>query len=219
VSRHLKVLQERRREESVEQDLRGLGEEKHFKEFYPQSVLTIEGDVKSPGFNLDCDKLRVVASPSEIAGVCHFATRSPLLSYKSQAVQLFALAMKHSGSTEQNRFYLWQTKSFEHALKNAVLGNPNKDLPGFDEYWNSFGFNKSHDLWVSAPTVLHLRHAGFELAEGDGTGLGLRRESLQAMFKREGERLRKAAEPPAEKLVASAMAQPPMPVAKKRRSK
>ncbi|MEZ4814723.1 MAG: hypothetical protein R3A80_05890 [Bdellovibrionota bacterium] len=160
---HLRIIKERTQSIPTEADLRGLGNEKVFKHFYPKAVLS-ENNRQAPtsAFKHDCETLGIHAEVAHNGLHTHYTCESKTLSHKEQALCLFLLALKHSkefSGKAAPRFHLWEAPIFRHLLKNALDGHPEKEIPTMDEFWTAMNFKHDHYMHLDASTSLHLKQA------------------------------------------------------------
>jgi hypothetical protein len=178
MSKHLKIIKERTQNISPQVDLRGLGNEKVFKHFYPKAILTEKHSTPhSHEFLKDCEKLNIQIETSDNKNLSHLFCNSKTLTHKEQALSLFLLALKHSEhfhSKETSRFFLWEAPIFRHLLQTAMNGHPEKDIPTAHEFWSSMHVKHKHYMWLDAATAMHLKQADIDVSSADeGTGLSL----------------------------------------------
>lgn len=185
--RHLRLLKERTNHESVEQDLRGLGQEPLFKCFLPQSVLSELHAAPTHDFIANSSKVRVLSESSHKNPVWTHHTTAPMTwDYKMQAVYLFVLALKTiaDGKNPESRWQLWQTHPFEVLLRSAIKGQPRQEAPNIDELFKAMK-QGSHHLWLAPSTAIHLKQAGFDLADTTEYGLALDIAHCLTLYKQE----------------------------------
>lgn len=192
MSKHLKIVKERTQNISPQVDLRGLGNEKVFKHFYPKAILTEKHSAPhSHEFLKDCEKLNIQIETTYDKNLSHLSCISKTLTHKEQALSLFLLALKHSENFHTKntvRFYLWEAPIFRHLLQSALNGDPEKDIPSAHEFWSNMQVQHKHYMWLDTATALHLKQADIAVSSSDeGTGLSL--EQCHSIYSAEKKKL------------------------------
>lgn len=192
MQKHLKIIKERTQDLTTHADLRGLGNEKVFKHFYPKAILTEKHTAPhTQEFLQDCEKLNVHIESSDDKKHSHMSCASKTLNHKEQALCLFLLSLKHSEHVKDkspSRFFLWEAPIFRYLLQNALDGHPEKEIPPAHEFWSSMHVEHKHYLWLDASTVLHLKQADIEVTPSEH-GMGLSLENCHSIYSAEKKKL------------------------------
>ncbi len=193
MSKHLRIIKERTENITPHVDLRGLGNEKVFKHFYPKSVLTEKHTHEhTPEFLNDCKKLGVHIESSSDNKHHHYTCISKSMTHKEQAVTLFLLALKHSQNIDKptpSRFSLWEAPIFKTLMQFAIDGHPEKEIPSSHEFWSELKKEHKQHVWLDASIALHLKQAGFDISDATEHGLELSHENCQHIYKSEIKKL------------------------------
>jgi len=189
MSKHLRIIKERTENVTPHVDLRGLGNEKVFKHFYPKSILTEKHhQAHTPEFLSDCKTLGIHIETSNDNKHHHYTCTSKSLSHKEQAVTLFLLALKHSQHADKNsahRFALWEAPIFKTLMQFAIDGHPEKEIPSCHEFWSELNTTHKQYAWLDGSVTLHLKQAGFDISDATEHGLELSVENCHHMYKSE----------------------------------
>ena len=196
MKKHLRLIKERKENKEVAVDLRGLGNEKVFKHFYPTSVLT-EKNKATHEMLQDCERLNISHSYSESNQVTHYTCNHKGLSHKEQALQLFLLASKHSNDNAKHldqRFYLWETPTFRTLMHNALNGHPEKEIPTPDEFWTELQLEHKHYMTLEASSALHIHQAEIHIESSTSENVHLTREKCFYCYEQEIKKLNSSAQ-------------------------
>jgi hypothetical protein len=162
----LRLVQERKGEQQVSVDLRGLGGDPIFKHFEPKTVLTRDQSNHSETVSQVAQAMNLETEVTA-QGHTHFTVRAQeKLDFKAQAVRLYTFAMSLSHLDQSGAKYsLWQTESFRHAMERAAEGTPATDESAKFAGFKPESLSHSGNLSLGEATRLHLTQAGFTEVE------------------------------------------------------